>query len=465
MNPATLFDELALYDGLDCRGVLDRLQLLKVHKSKDKPGLLLLEVQDRESGQVGFLKIVFRVGVQDSTLIPKDWQDMLWQMHRLVPQFVYERRVYEAAANPMILSSECGNLVPMLANFNCDIYTLGLWIEQQGNQQNAVGNPAYEDMFMEAMKLGSLAGLQNTEFTALALLTAVPPTLPGQGIILLSDYLDAMYNDFGRMQHIIFQMFYTLHACHARGLMHNDDHALNWLVGTLELHPGPASPDAVAYYVLDEHTAFQVNVGAMVFLFDWDNAYMSSLGNNPFLTEGMCATTGECNAVRPERDTYYTLCLLWGVLFGTDSDCNSLASPGCQGTFMARLWCQLRGLFCRLFGAGCGNSIPVEQDSAAWPNTLKYIAKRKCAAQDTQIRRMADVNLKGVPTGLNGGAACRLLPSDTDLLRLVPTTGELLRTDMFDDMRVDVSAIPELLRQGARVYAPGDVLSTLPVAD
>lgn len=474
MDPNVLFQMESVYNDLEDTGprhtvgarALARLRLLGVHTKLDKPSMLLLHVADEALGQEAYIKGVVNYQGAPGVQIRKS---------PFMPQFLYEWAVYRDAVNPMIRGSECGNLVAMLASFACTLPQLAEWLRTQapglgGKRQHAIVT-AKE---LEAM--GQVAPAS----TVRCIMTGVPPTLPGHPIETLDEHIrNAAHGALaGRLdaavQNIVFQVLYTLHACHARGLMHNDDHLANWLVGALQQGVTGVGAARSFFVVLDAHTAFEVDGSVMPFLFDWDHAYLEAAGPNPLLQAAVCDATGECNTVTPARDTYFVLCSLWRELFGGRGTCAELAalpelppagsgSAACVGGFLQRLACYLRRLWRALFSS---NSVPVhEAGNDTWPAAeLLRVARGKCERQGANLARMARIGIGGVTPGLRGGAACRLLPEDDDLLRIMPSAEAMLRTDMFADMRVDIRLIPGLLARGERVYAPGDVLSTLPIA-
>jgi hypothetical protein len=205
----------------------------------------------------------------------------------------YEAAVYMRVINPMVRARECANLVTGVG-----------WMPRQPAADVVA---AVEDVISDQAQelpddsLEALAGFASDSASrplALAsrpvsvLVTRVPANLVGD--------LDAVFPAYRDDWRVPFQMGYTLTACDEAGLSHNDNHLGNWLVST-------AAPEV--WYAVAEDALVPVS-GVRVWLFDWDLAYAAPLGDNPYLDERFCASSGACNGVDGLHDLALMACVL-----------------------------------------------------------------------------------------------------------------------------------------------------------
>jgi len=102
---------------------------------------------------------------------------------------------------------------------------------------------------------------------------------------------------------VIFQTIYTLKVLTLNGISHQDLHLSNILVEELD--------DAVELnYIVDHETSFRLQTRFVVRIFDWDAAYVKSLGNNKFLSPKDCKMYGHCNVSNRKFDLFLFLCRL-----------------------------------------------------------------------------------------------------------------------------------------------------------
>lgn len=193
-----------------------------------------------------------------------------------VKAFFMEQRIYMDVINDMILKSECGNLVPAVSTRACDR-----------------GDVAVNLPFIPSR-------VERVD----ALITLVPPSYHGQNVNDLLKNNPSWTSNASLLRPIVFQMLYTLAACHERGLTHNDNHLGNWLVGKA------ANPLSQLRYVVSPTHMYSTAGSTCVYLLDWDRGYKSDMGNNALLDQAMCQRVGACNQHRPYRDIFQTLCQL-----------------------------------------------------------------------------------------------------------------------------------------------------------
>ena len=104
---------------------------------------------------------------------------------------------------------------------------------------------------------------------------------------------------------VLFQMLHTLWVCFENEIVHNDCHAGNWLVGRLD-----DTNERLAYR-MDKDTVAVMPDNTVLYLYDWDRAYVKRLGPNPLLAEQedyLCRKYGQCNALSNTHDVVMGLC-------------------------------------------------------------------------------------------------------------------------------------------------------------
>lgn len=132
-----------------------------------------------------------------------------------------------------------------------------------------------------------------------ALTTMEPPGFKG---LSLHAYIRGVKGN-ATMPSVLFQMLYTLWSCYKAGIVHNDCHLGNWLVGT-----SPTGEPLT--YELDDSTVAVMPNTVTVYLYDWDRGYSKNLGPNPILVADpyFCKEFGQCNELRPQHDNVLASC-------------------------------------------------------------------------------------------------------------------------------------------------------------
>lgn len=131
---------------------------------------------------------------------------------------------------------------------------------------------------------------------------------------------DIVYDD---IMDVIFQIIYTLKALIVNGVSHQDLHLSNILVEELDQRTD-------LFYTIDDKTSFQVRTRFIARLFDWDTAYVKSLGKNKFLSPEDCQTYGHCNVSNRKFDLFLFLCRL-SMMCSNDLGYRKLSSSVKQG--------------------------------------------------------------------------------------------------------------------------------------
>lgn len=274
-------------------------------------------------------------------------------MTPIMQAFFMECRVYMEVINSIVLDGQCGNLVPAVAKRLCF-------------------QPCYKRVNLPV------------DTRVAALVTVVPPGYFGDSVATFLRKDPAFRVDVQYMKRLLFQMLYTLEACHERGLTHNDNHLGNWLVGSA------SNPVATLRYIVSPTEMYSMPGDFCVYLFDWDRSFTDEVGNNGFLSDAMCRSYGECNEHRPARDVFLTLCQLSDAL-----------------------------------GTLCNVRTPLGGVLHEVMRHVETVQNIKCASRRDEHTRKT---------------VCRLLPSDDKLSHLMPPTLDLLRDPFFDDLRSDVPA-------------------------
>lgn len=288
-----------------------------------------------------------------------------------VKGFIIERRIYMEVINGMILNGECGNLVP------------------------AVGTRLCDHIPSEVSFLNDLIVNPNNTNRVIALITLVPPFYYGD---TLEDYIlnnPHIANNANFMKRIMFQMLYTLEACHRNNLIHNDNHLNNWLVGTA------FDPTVTMRYRVDSSHTYSMPGNLCVYLFDWDRGYAANVGFNRLLFDRgkdaqymtLCESAGACNEYRPYRDIFQALCSMSQVL-------NTL----------------------------CDSATPLGGVLHDLMRNIEMIQKTKCAGRSDEWSR---------------STVCHLLPKrpDKKLAQSMPPTLTLLTDPFFDDLLESTTAV------------------------
>lgn len=211
----------------------------------------------------------------------------------------YEAAVYMRVINPMVRARECANLVTgvgwMPRQSAADVVAaVEDVISDQAQELPDDSVEALAGFAADSLARGSLslASPSSASRPVSVLVTRVPANLVGD--------LDAVFPAYRDDWRVPFQMGYTLTACDEAGLSHNDNHLGNWLVST-------AAPEV--WYAVAEDALVPVS-GVRVWLFDWDLAYAAPLGDNPYLDERFCASSGACNGVDGLHDLALMACVL-----------------------------------------------------------------------------------------------------------------------------------------------------------
>jgi len=101
---------------------------------------------------------------------------------------------------------------------------------------------------------------------------------------------------------VLFQLLYCLCVLDKHKIMHNDLHPKNVLISTL-------NKKVKMVFRLGEKI-YKIVTKYIVYIFDWDRAYIESLGENRSNTIYLCSTVQMCNEWTPNYDTYLILCNL-----------------------------------------------------------------------------------------------------------------------------------------------------------
>ncbi len=104
---------------------------------------------------------------------------------------------------------------------------------------------------------------------------------------------------------VLFQLLYSLCVMDSYKIMHNDFHSNNILISTLD------KKVKLKYQVEDRK--YEIITNQIVYIFDWDRAYIQALGQNQFTEnekELYCDYLGMCNEFRRGYDLYMCMCLL-----------------------------------------------------------------------------------------------------------------------------------------------------------
>lgn len=280
----------------------------------------------------------------------------------------YEAAVYERVVNPMVAAAQSANLVTSVA-----------WARDQPVNAWYVEAAALTDE-EDARQLRQfrLAALMEygDDVAVSTLVTVQPPQLLGS----LWDVFEDMGDDWS----MAFQMAYTLTACHAAGLSHNDNHLSNWLVSA-------AAPDVV--YAVSPDALVRV-AGARLWLYDWDMAYAEVLGPNPELVDAMCVEYGMCSSVSALHDLVQMACSLQTA---RGAQCAAAAPPPTS----VGMWDELRAAVCARPKSNTPCHIPV--DSLAMPgvaSALDYVLRVPAIAE--RVRAVADLTSREAERLLNG---------------------------------------------------------------
>lgn len=124
------------------------------------------------------------------------------------------------------------------------------------------------------------------------------------------------------LRSVLFQMLYTLYACNQAGIVHNDNHLGNWLVGEL-----PAGHSHLTY-ALNDNTVVVLPNQTIIYLYDWDRGFSTSLGDNPLLATHpwYCKDIGQCNRLSPQHDNIVATCSV-AMRRGLESKCKGSNTP------------------------------------------------------------------------------------------------------------------------------------------
>lgn len=209
-----------------------------------------------------------------------------------VKAFFLEKKLYMQVINNIIISGQCGNLVPAISTRKCDLIPDTV--------------PFFNDPIIDPNQTKKIS----------ALITMVPPFYAGRTVAEFISENPRLANSANIMKRIMFQMLYTLEACHQNDIIHNDNHLNNWLVGAA------ANPNLALRYTVDKDHTYSMTGNLCVYLFDWDRGFSSDLNENELLDdEGkdkkfmtLCESVGACNKYRPYRDIFQALCSMSDML-------------------------------------------------------------------------------------------------------------------------------------------------------
>lgn len=116
-------------------------------------------------------------------------------------------------------------------------------------------------------------------------------------------HLKQRANGMNRINDIMFQIIYSLSVMQYFEIMHNDLHTNNLLVRYL-----PATIK-LGFTVVDKK--FQLSTYIIPAFFDWDMAYMPSLGNNPKIETTYFDSLNMRNEYNPYTDLYILACIIY----------------------------------------------------------------------------------------------------------------------------------------------------------
>lgn len=281
----------------------------------------------------------------------------------------YEAAVYERVVNPMVAAAESANLVTSVA-----------WARDQPvNAWYVEAAPLMDEEDARQLRQFRLDAIMEygDDAAVSTLVTVQPPQLLGS----LWDVFEDMGDDWS----MAFQMAYTLTACHAAGLSHNDNHLSNWLVSA-------AAPDVV--YAVSDDAVVRVS-GARLWLYDWDMAYADALGPNPALVDAMCVEYGMCSSVSALHDLVQMACSLQTA---RGVPCAAAAPPPTS----VGMWDELRATVCARPPSKTPCHIPV--DGLAMPgvaSALDYVLRVPAIA--ARVQAVADLPRREAERLLVGG--------------------------------------------------------------
>jgi len=206
----------------------------------------------------------------------------------------YEYLVYRLISKNIIATKQCPNFIAFLGMFR---------ISLKNAHKMLTGGISADILFQYKEKLISQGyatreKLENEDIRGV--LTQRPPNS-----IQLYQWMRKFANVDNFMElylPILFQILYCLCVLNVHKIMHNDLHSGNILISTLD------KKVKLKYKVSGVN--FEIKTQHIVYIFDWDRAYIESLGPNPLNEGELCDTLNMCNKWNPFYDLYTILCSL-----------------------------------------------------------------------------------------------------------------------------------------------------------
>jgi len=252
----------------------------------------------------------------------------------------YEAAIYAQVIDPIMTNRECANLVTSVA------WVPDMPLPRWYNEIRRIGQPVHAQNGTRSF-VNMVRDEFGTDVPMSTLVTAVPPNLRGS--------LTETIAEFGSNWRVLFQIGYTLTACEAAGLSHNDDHTSNWLLST---------DMPKVYYAISEHEMIPIE-GLRVWLFDWDLAYATQLDDNPILGDEGCDNMGMCNSVNGLRDLALVMC----SMEVTDN------LGACETPNEKFMWRELKSMVCNNTKSDYPCHLSTKNLASPGVNALEYVLK------------------------------------------------------------------------------------------
>uniref|UniRef100_A0A6C0KTP9 Protein kinase domain-containing protein n=1 Tax=viral metagenome TaxID=1070528 RepID=A0A6C0KTP9_9ZZZZ len=196
----------------------------------------------------------------------------------------YEKCVYKFITDKIILTNISPNFIPLVSSASCSL-------------SNILPSLPFDPKDKRLIKLKRVEEF----FPLIPVKFFVTGTTPNNSLF---SFDDAMFQidttspyDF---KPILFQIIYSLSVMDHFGIVHNDLHFKNIFVQDL------GEPYILKFNL--ENFSLQIKTKYIIKIFDWDRAYVESLGPNKLLTN--YAYSHQINKKRSKQDFYQILCIL-----------------------------------------------------------------------------------------------------------------------------------------------------------
>lgn len=208
---------------------------------------------------------------------------------------VYESKVYQYITRKIIATKEAPNFIAYIGLFRVmpaiiktvsnDSQRVDSYISSMANRLQV------EKEYLDDMKFAGMV-------------TQAPPN-----VVSLHQWYKTLihnYPDYRDREEIylpvLFQLIYALCVLDKHRIMHNDLHPFNILISTLDKEV------KLKYQVNDKR--YSIVTKHIVYIFDWGNAWIESIGNNPILGGFNCKALNMCNRFFQGYDMFIVLCNL-----------------------------------------------------------------------------------------------------------------------------------------------------------